>query len=114
MNRFLRSKSSRPRMHVPAPPVLRTKAVLKHLRPSRIQGSLRVDANVSVRRAGSDALGTRVEIKNVNGTRHLKKAIGACKRYEAAISGQTLRLHYSRKTQFVIAVTIYSLLLRTP
>lgn len=39
------------------------------------QGSLRVDANVSVRRKGDTQYGTRVEIKNVNGTRHLRKAI---------------------------------------
>lgn len=44
--------------------------------PARPQGSLRVDANVSVRKRGQEAKGTRVEIKNVNGTRHLRKAIG--------------------------------------
>eukprot|EP01134_Creolimax_fragrantissima_P005374 CFRG5374T1 len=38
------------------------------------EGSLRVDANVSVHKQG-DKFGTRVEIKNVNGTRHLRKAI---------------------------------------
>ncbi len=39
------------------------------------EGSLRVDANVSVRRAGSDQLGTRCEIKNVNSLRSLGRAI---------------------------------------
>jgi len=39
------------------------------------EGSLRVDANVSVRAAGSDALGTRCEIKNLNSLRSLVRAI---------------------------------------
>ena len=43
------------------------------------EGSMRADANVSVRRPG-DPLGTRCEIKNVNSIRFLKQAI----EYEAA------------------------------
>ncbi|MDR1438967.1 MAG: Asp-tRNA(Asn)/Glu-tRNA(Gln) amidotransferase subunit GatB [Clostridiales bacterium] len=39
------------------------------------QGSLRVDANISVRPAGSDRLGTRAEIKNLNSFRHVAQAI---------------------------------------
>jgi aspartyl-tRNA(Asn)/glutamyl-tRNA(Gln) amidotransferase subunit B len=39
------------------------------------EGSLRCDANVSVRRAGSTALGTKAEVKNVNSFRYLQKAI---------------------------------------
>jgi hypothetical protein len=39
------------------------------------EGSMRVDANVSVRPAGSDQLGTRCEIKNLNSTRSLVRAI---------------------------------------
>ncbi|MCL4313442.1 MAG: Asp-tRNA(Asn)/Glu-tRNA(Gln) amidotransferase subunit GatB [Actinobacteria bacterium] len=39
------------------------------------EGSLRVDANVSVRRKGSDELGTRCEIKNLNSLRSLARAI---------------------------------------
>ncbi|MFM7224157.1 MAG: Asp-tRNA(Asn)/Glu-tRNA(Gln) amidotransferase subunit GatB [Actinomycetota bacterium] len=39
------------------------------------EGSLRVDANVSVRAVGSDALGTRCEIKNLNSLRSLVRAI---------------------------------------
>ena len=39
------------------------------------EGSLRCDANVSVRRAGETALGTKTEIKNVNSFRYLQKAI---------------------------------------
>jgi aspartyl-tRNA(Asn)/glutamyl-tRNA(Gln) amidotransferase subunit B len=44
------------------------------------EGSLRVDANVSVRPAGSTDLGTRCEIKNMNSLRSLGRAID----YEAA------------------------------
>jgi aspartyl-tRNA(Asn)/glutamyl-tRNA(Gln) amidotransferase subunit B len=39
------------------------------------EGSLRCDANVSVRRTGSTALGTKTEVKNVNSFRYLEKAI---------------------------------------
>jgi aspartyl-tRNA(Asn)/glutamyl-tRNA(Gln) amidotransferase subunit B len=39
------------------------------------EGSLRVDANVSVRPAGSSELGTRCEIKNMNSLRSLTRAI---------------------------------------
>jgi aspartyl-tRNA(Asn)/glutamyl-tRNA(Gln) amidotransferase subunit B len=44
------------------------------------EGSLRVDANVSVREVGSAALGTRCEVKNLNSLRSLGRAI----EYEAA------------------------------
>ncbi|HEY7758655.1 MAG TPA: Asp-tRNA(Asn)/Glu-tRNA(Gln) amidotransferase subunit GatB [Burkholderiales bacterium] len=43
------------------------------------EGSFRCDANVSVRPAGSDRLGTRCEIKNLNSFRFLERAIA----YEA-------------------------------
>ncbi|MEX1197707.1 MAG: Asp-tRNA(Asn)/Glu-tRNA(Gln) amidotransferase subunit GatB [Pseudohongiellaceae bacterium] len=39
------------------------------------QGSMRCDANVSVRRKGETKLGTRAEIKNVNSFRYVEKAI---------------------------------------
>ena len=39
------------------------------------EGSFRCDANVSVRPAGSDVLGTRCEIKNLNSFRFLERAI---------------------------------------
>ncbi|MEO8682644.1 MAG: Asp-tRNA(Asn)/Glu-tRNA(Gln) amidotransferase GatCAB subunit B, partial [Vicinamibacterales bacterium] len=39
------------------------------------EGSLRCDANVSVRRAGAPKYGTKVEVKNVNSFRYLEKAI---------------------------------------
>ncbi len=39
------------------------------------EGSFRVDANVSVRPVGDEALGTRTEVKNVNSFRFLQRAI---------------------------------------
>ena len=39
------------------------------------EGSLRVDANVSVRTRGDEALGTRCEVKNLNSLRSLGRAI---------------------------------------
>ncbi len=39
------------------------------------EGSLRCDANISVRPVGSDKLGTKAEIKNVNSFRFVQKAI---------------------------------------
>jgi len=39
------------------------------------EGSFRCDANVSVRKAGDTALGTRCEIKNLNSFRFMEKAI---------------------------------------
>ena len=39
------------------------------------EGSMRVDANVSVRRTGDETLGTRAEVKNLNSIRSLGRAI---------------------------------------
>jgi aspartyl-tRNA(Asn)/glutamyl-tRNA(Gln) amidotransferase subunit B len=39
------------------------------------EGSLRCDANVSVRPAGQEKFGTKVEVKNVNSFRYLEKAL---------------------------------------
>ncbi len=50
------------------------------------EGSFRCDANVSVRPAGSDKLGTRREIKNLNSFRFLEQAI----EYEARWQIETL------------------------
>jgi aspartyl-tRNA(Asn)/glutamyl-tRNA(Gln) amidotransferase subunit B len=41
------------------------------------EGSLRVDANVSVRPAGSDELGTKTELKNMNSFRFLQRGMEA-------------------------------------
>jgi aspartyl-tRNA(Asn)/glutamyl-tRNA(Gln) amidotransferase subunit B len=39
------------------------------------EGSLRCDANISIRLKGVNTLGTRVEVKNLNSIRNIKKAI---------------------------------------
>ena len=39
------------------------------------EGSLRCDVNISVRKKGDEKLGTKVEIKNLNSVRFIKKAI---------------------------------------
>lgn len=39
------------------------------------EGSMRCDANVSVRKKGATALGTKVEVKNLNSIRHVRRAI---------------------------------------
>ena len=39
------------------------------------EGSFRCDANISVREKGNENLGTKVEVKNLNSIRHIKKAI---------------------------------------
>ncbi|MDX1501585.1 MAG: Asp-tRNA(Asn)/Glu-tRNA(Gln) amidotransferase subunit GatB [Thermoanaerobaculia bacterium] len=54
--------------------------LLRHLEVSDCnmeEGSLRCDANVSVRRAGDSALGTRAEVKNMNSFRFVERAIAA-------------------------------------
>lgn len=39
------------------------------------EGSLRCDANISVRPAGAEKLGTKTEVKNINSFRYLEKAL---------------------------------------
>jgi aspartyl-tRNA(Asn)/glutamyl-tRNA(Gln) amidotransferase subunit B len=58
--------------------VTELRGVLKALGVSDVkmeEGSLRVDANVSVRRVGAEEFGTKVEIKNMNSLRSLGRAI---------------------------------------
>jgi aspartyl-tRNA(Asn)/glutamyl-tRNA(Gln) amidotransferase subunit B len=50
------------------------------------EGSLRCDANVSVRRPGDTALGTKVEIKNMNSFRNVQHAL----EYEIGRQGRAL------------------------
>ncbi|MEP7127322.1 MAG: Asp-tRNA(Asn)/Glu-tRNA(Gln) amidotransferase subunit GatB [Chitinophagales bacterium] len=51
------------------------------------EGSLRCDANVSVRKKGDTTLGAKNEIKNLNSIRHVKQAVAfEIKRQMAAIS----------------------------
>src|SRR5690606_4527596 len=57
------------------------KAILEYLEVSDCkmqEGSLRCDANVSVRPKGSTELGTRTELKNMNSLRALERSV----RYE--------------------------------
>jgi aspartyl-tRNA(Asn)/glutamyl-tRNA(Gln) amidotransferase subunit B len=55
------------------------------------QGSLRCDANVSVRKTGTLALGTKVEIKNLNSFRFVEKAL------EYEIARQTVLIEQGKK-----------------
>jgi aspartyl-tRNA(Asn)/glutamyl-tRNA(Gln) amidotransferase subunit B len=57
------------------------------------QGSFRCDANVSVRPIGSDQLGTRTELKNINSFRFVTEAIEIEARRQIALieSGQRVR-----------------------
>jgi aspartyl-tRNA(Asn)/glutamyl-tRNA(Gln) amidotransferase subunit B len=58
------------------------------------EGSMRVDANVSVRRSGDDELGTRCEVKNLNSLRSLGRAIDyeARRQVELLDAGEAVRL----------------------
>jgi aspartyl-tRNA(Asn)/glutamyl-tRNA(Gln) amidotransferase subunit B len=49
------------------------------------EGSFRCDANVSIRPSGSDKLGTRVELKNINSFRFVEKAIAHEIQRQAAV-----------------------------
>jgi aspartyl-tRNA(Asn)/glutamyl-tRNA(Gln) amidotransferase subunit B len=54
------------------------KAILEYLEVcdgNMEEGSLRCDANVSVRPQGSDRLGTKVEVKNLNSFRNIQRAL---------------------------------------
>ena len=63
------------------------------------EGSLRVDANVSIRPAGEATLGTKTELKNMNSFRFLERGIDAeIRRQEAILAGggevEQETLHY--------------------
>jgi aspartyl-tRNA(Asn)/glutamyl-tRNA(Gln) amidotransferase subunit B len=67
------------------------------------EGSLRVDANVSVRPAGSEQLGTKTELKNMNSFRFLQRGIEAeLERQKALVeAGGTVEqetLHFDPRT----------------
>ena len=57
------------------------------------EGSMRVDANVSVRRVGDDELGTRCEIKNLNSVRSLVHSIEyeMARQVELIVAGERVR-----------------------
>jgi aspartyl-tRNA(Asn)/glutamyl-tRNA(Gln) amidotransferase subunit B len=63
------------------------------------KGSLRVDANVSLRRPGEDGLRTKTELKNMNSFSYLERGIGRELRrqaelYDAGEEVVTVTLHY--------------------
>jgi aspartyl-tRNA(Asn)/glutamyl-tRNA(Gln) amidotransferase subunit B len=59
------------------------------------QGTLRVDANISLRPVGSDALNTKVEIKNMNSIRNVGDAIAyeITRQTECLEKGEPIVLH---------------------
>ena len=84
--------------------LLRT--TVKQLRVSDVnmeEGSLRCDANVSIRRAGAEELGTKTELKNMNSFRFLERGIAAELDRQAAVveSGEQLvqeTVHFDPRT----------------
>ena len=69
--------------------VAELRAVLEAIGVSDVkmeEGSLRVDANISLRPSGTEKLGTRTEIKNMNSLRSLARAL----EYEAARQAEVL------------------------
>jgi aspartyl-tRNA(Asn)/glutamyl-tRNA(Gln) amidotransferase subunit B len=71
------------------------RALLEELDVSDVrmeEGSLRCDANISVRPAGSTELGTKVEIKNMNSVRSLERALAfeIDRQVRALEAGETL------------------------
>jgi aspartyl-tRNA(Asn)/glutamyl-tRNA(Gln) amidotransferase subunit B len=58
------------------------------------RGQLRVEANVSIRPRGTEAFGTRVEVKNMNSFRSVERAVAFEIERQAAIldAGETLRM----------------------
>jgi aspartyl-tRNA(Asn)/glutamyl-tRNA(Gln) amidotransferase subunit B len=82
------------------------RATLKALGVSDVnmeEGSLRVDANVSIRPAGDSKLGTKTELKNMNSFRFLERGIDAeLQRQEEIVRGggevEQETLHYDPST----------------
>ncbi len=56
------------------------------------QGSFRCDANVSIRKVGTEALGTRAELKNINSFRFVADAIDVEIRRQIALIGRGERV----------------------
>lgn len=68
----------------------KVKTLIKYLEVSDVSmelGSLRCDANISIRKKGDEKLGTRVEVKNLNSFKAVMKAIEyEAKRHESVLS----------------------------
>ena len=76
--------------------VTELRAVLEAIGVSDVkmeEGSLRIDANISLRPAGADALGTKVEVKNMNSLRSLGRALEYEAQRQASVlaSGERVR-----------------------
>jgi aspartyl-tRNA(Asn)/glutamyl-tRNA(Gln) amidotransferase subunit B len=56
------------------------------------QGSLRVDANISIRRPGESRLGTKAEVKNLNSFANVERALEAERVRQIGLLGQGERL----------------------
>ena len=59
------------------------------------EGTMRVDANISIRPRGTDLLNTRVEVKNMNSIRHVGEAIAheIIRQTERVNAGKAIVLH---------------------
>ena len=100
------NRSGVPLMEIVSDPDLRTPEeaaeYLRHLRAILVyldvcdgnmeEGSFRCDANVSIRPAGSLALGTKVEVKNMNSFKNVQKALAyeIRRQIRAVQDGETL------------------------
>jgi aspartyl-tRNA(Asn)/glutamyl-tRNA(Gln) amidotransferase subunit B len=73
------------------------------------EGSLRCDANISIRPVGSDALGTKTELKNMNSFRFIERGINAeVSRQEALLrAGEQVvqeTLHFDPRTEAITSL----------
>ncbi|MGC9328499.1 MAG: Asp-tRNA(Asn)/Glu-tRNA(Gln) amidotransferase subunit GatB, partial [Candidatus Hinthialibacter sp.] len=59
------------------------------------RGTMRADANISIRPCGSDEMNTKVEVKNMNSIRHVGDAIAyeIKRQTERVNAGEAIRLH---------------------
>jgi len=81
------------------------------------EGSLRCDANISIRLKGETKLGTKVEVKNLNSIRNVKKAIDyevdrICRKRAASMQQMILHFLYDQKKKRMITATSLILICR--
>jgi aspartyl-tRNA(Asn)/glutamyl-tRNA(Gln) amidotransferase subunit B len=73
------------------------------------EGSLRCDANISIRPVGTSELGTKTELKNMNSFRHIERGIRAeSARQEAILRGggvvEQETLHFDPRTEAITSL----------
>jgi aspartyl-tRNA(Asn)/glutamyl-tRNA(Gln) amidotransferase subunit B len=73
------------------------------------EGSLRCDANISIRPVGTTELGTKTELKNMNSFRHIERGIRAeAARQEAIVRGggavEQETLHFDPRTEAITSL----------